>query len=51
MEFQQNLATLPVSILIVQARSNRLEDLRPVIPNILIALTDQPPRTLRKVGT
>lgn len=50
MEFQQNLATLPVSVLIVRAHSNRLENLRPLVPDILVALADQPARTLRKLG-
>lgn len=50
MEYQQNLATLPVSILIVLARSNRIEDLAAAVPIILSALTELPPRTLRKVA-
>ena len=49
MEYQQNLATLPVSILIVLARSNRIEDLAAAVPKILVPLAEQPPRTLRKV--
>ena len=51
MEYQQNLATLPVSILIVLARSNRLEDLAAAVPVILLALEELPPRTLRKVSS
>ena len=50
MEYQQNLATLPVSILIVLARSNRIDDLSAAIPTILSALAELPPRTLRKVA-
>ena len=50
MEYQQNLATLPVSILIVLARSNRIEDLTAAVPIILSALTELPPRSLRKVA-
>ena len=50
MEYQQNLATLPVSILIVLARSNRIEDLAVAVPAILSALAELPPRTLRKVA-
>ena len=50
MEYQQNLATLPVSILIVLARSNRIDDLAVAVPAILAALADLPPRTLRKVA-
>ena len=50
MEYQQNLATLPVSILIVLARSNRMEDLAAAVPAILSALAAIPLRTLRKVA-
>jgi predicted nuclease of predicted toxin-antitoxin system len=50
MEYQQNLATLPVAILIVVARSNRIGDLAPAIPAILAALAVLPPRTLRKIA-
>ena len=50
MEYQQNLASLPVSILIVLARSNRIEDLVTVVPAILSALAELQPRTLRKVA-
>ena len=50
MEYQQNLATLPVSILIVLARSNRIDDLAVAVPAILAALAELPPRTLRKVA-
>ena len=50
MEYQQNLAALPVSILIVLARSNRIEDLAAAVPAILSALAELPPRTLRKVA-
>ena len=50
MEYQQNLAALPMSILIVLARSNRMEDLAAAVPAILSALADLPPRTLRKVA-
>ena len=49
MEYQQNLATLPVSILIVLARSNRIDDLTAAVPAILSALAELPPRTLRRV--
>lgn len=50
MEYQQNMATLPVAILVVLARSNRIEDLAPAVPSILAALAEIPPRTLRKVA-
>ena len=50
MEYQQNLAALPVSILIVLARGNRLEDLAAGLPSILSTLAEMPPRTQRKVA-
>ena len=50
MEYQQNLVSLPVSILIVLARSNRIEDLAAAVPAILSALAELQPRTLRKVS-
>ena len=50
MEYQQNLTTLPISILTVLAPSNRLDDLAAAVPVILSALAELPPRTLRKVA-
>jgi predicted nuclease of predicted toxin-antitoxin system len=50
MAYQQNLATLPVSILIVMARSNRIEDFAAAVPTILAMLAEMAPRTLRKVS-
>jgi len=50
MEHQQNQDALPVAILVVRAKSNRMEDLGRAIPAILAALEEMPPRTLRKVA-
>jgi hypothetical protein len=50
MEYQQNQDALPVAILVVRARSNRMEDLGRAVPAILTALEEMPPRTLRKVA-
>ena len=50
MEYQQNLATLPVAILIVLARSNRIEDMAAAVPAILSALEEHMPGTLRKIS-
>ena len=48
-EFQQNLATLPIAILVVGAVSNRMEHLQLLIPEILRELNHIPPRSLRRV--
>ena len=37
-EFQQNLTTLPIAILVVEALNNRMEHLQPLVPEILTAL-------------
>ena len=50
MEHQQNPAALPVSVLIVLARSNRIDDLALAIPAVLTALATLQPRTLHKIS-
>ena len=50
LEYQQNLATLPMGVLVIQAVSNRLEHLEPVVPNILRELKNFPPRCLRRIA-
>jgi hypothetical protein len=49
-EFQQNLSALPIAILVVVARSNRMKDIAPLAPDILKALNHLPPKSLTKVG-
>jgi len=51
MEYQQNQDMLPVAILVVIAKTNRLDDLAQAVPLILSALSELPPRTLRRVAT
>jgi hypothetical protein len=36
--FQQNLPQFGVAVIVLQARSNRLADLKPLVPRILVAL-------------
>ena len=50
LEFQQNLATLPITVLVVEALSNRMEHLVSLVPAILRELNQIPSKTLRKVG-
>jgi predicted nuclease of predicted toxin-antitoxin system len=49
LEHQQNLATLPVAVLVVEAVSNRIEHLVPLVPAILRTLNHLAPRTSRRV--
>ena len=50
-EFQQNLATLPIAVVVLVAENNRLESLEPLIPAILETLTTISPKTLIRVGS
>jgi predicted nuclease of predicted toxin-antitoxin system len=50
-EYEQNLASLPCSVVIIRAESNVFEHIEPHLPELLIALNGLAPRTLVKVGT
>jgi hypothetical protein len=48
-EFQQNLKTLPVAVVVLVAESNRIESLAPLVPKILETLESLQPKTLVRV--
>jgi hypothetical protein len=48
---QQNLDTRQIAVLIVRVRSNRIQDLLPVIPECLAALESIQPREVVRVGS
>ena len=50
LSFQQNLANLPVAVIVLTAKSNRLADLIPLVPRLLEALTSIEPNSLTIVG-
>ena len=50
LEFQQNLAALPIAILVIEALSNRIAHLRPLVLEIIRALNSVRPKSLRRVG-
>lgn len=37
-EYEQNLVNLPLSVIVLRARSNKIDDIRPLIPQLLVAL-------------
>src|SRR5882757_11588432 len=43
LEFQQNIKILPFGIVVVRSRSNRIVDLTPQIPGILLAVSQVGP--------
>ncbi len=49
--YQQDLKTVRIALLIVRARSNRIQDLLPVIPECLVVLERIRPREVVRVGT
>lgn len=50
LQHQQNLAVLPFGVVLVVARSNRVQDLLPLIPDLLDALGRIRPGRLEQVG-
>jgi hypothetical protein len=46
---QQNPATLPISVVILVAQSNRLRHLLPLLPELLRVLNHLPPRSITYV--
>ena len=49
-EFQQNLKTLPIAVVVLVAENNRLESLEPLVPDLLRVLETLQPKILVRVG-
>jgi len=50
LEHQQNHATLPLAIVVVEAASNDIGDIVPLVPNLLIALSSLRLRSVTHVS-
>jgi hypothetical protein len=48
--FQQNLSRFSIAVIVLRVRSNRLEELRRLIPDLLTALANAKPGTVTWVG-
>lgn len=48
-QYQQNLGTLPLTVFVLAARSTAFSDLAPLIPELLLLLSDHQRRTLIRV--
>jgi predicted nuclease of predicted toxin-antitoxin system len=48
--FQQNLSTLPIAVVVLDAVSNELQHLQPIVPALEQALSSLKPRTCVHVG-
>ena len=51
LQYQQNLKVLPIAVAVLVARSNRIQSLEPLVPELLSALASMEPRTLLRVGS
>jgi hypothetical protein len=49
-EYEQNLSNLPVAVVILHAPSNDMDDLRPLLTNLLQALSTLQPNAITHVG-
>jgi len=47
---QQNLTNRPFAVIVLRARSNRMCDLRPLVPSLLRVLDETEPGELHEVG-
>jgi predicted nuclease of predicted toxin-antitoxin system len=50
LSFQQNLVAFPIAVIVLRARTNRLSDLRPLIPALLAALSSPTPGIAQLIG-
>jgi hypothetical protein len=50
LQFQQNLTAHTIAAVLIRARSNRIEDLRPLVPQIVRAVAACRPGQLSVVG-
>jgi hypothetical protein len=51
LQFQQNLGALPLAVVVLAARTNRIEDLRPLVPELLSKLEALPTKTFLRIGS
>lgn len=50
LERQQNLKTLPLAVLVLDTKSNDINELMPLMPHVLQALCSLRPQSLKRIG-
>jgi hypothetical protein len=50
LSFQQNFGSFPIAVIVLRAKSNRLADLRPLVPRLLEAIESAPRGAAQFVG-
>jgi len=51
LSFQQNLPSFSIAVIVLRAKTNRLADLRPLLPDLLASIDAAPPGIATLVGT
>ena len=51
LSFQQNLVSLSIAVVVLHAKSNRLADLRPLVPSLLAAIESAEPGVANVVSS
>jgi hypothetical protein len=49
LEFELNLASLPIAVVVLHAPSNKLVDIRPLLPALITSLSNLPPQQITHV--
>ena len=47
--FQRNLTSLPIAVVVLHAKTNRLADLKPLVPKLLAAIETARPAVIQNV--
>jgi hypothetical protein len=50
LQFQQNLSALPIPVIVLAAPTNKIEDLRPLVPELLLKLGSLAPGSYVRIG-
>lgn len=50
LSFQQNLGSFSIAVNVLQAKTNRLTDLKPLVPNLLAAIKSALPGAAKFIG-
>jgi hypothetical protein len=50
LSFQQHLSDFPIAVIVLRARSNRLQALQVLLPELLVAISRAEPRAVTYVG-
>ncbi len=48
--YEQNLATLALSVVVLKAKTNKIEDIRPLLPELMQRLSKLIPKSVVRVG-